>query len=468
MPAPDKLTITFCGGAGSVTGANFLIEFKGNKFLVDCGLVQGSRVAEAENQKPFPYDPASIKALFVTHAHLDHIGRIPQLVKSGFRGRIYSTPPTKDIAALSLVDSLGVLEKESRVHREPLPYSEDDIKRALALWEGVPYHQAIKSGDFTVTMKDAGHILGSAMFEFNLDTPCLSGHGVSKLTKIIFTGDLGNSPTPLLNDTEPITAADYLVMESVYGDRNHEDRGTRRELLEDIIENTMKAGGTLVIPAFSIERTQEMLYEIEQMMEQSRIPLVPVFIDSPLAIHVTEIYARYRAYLKSGVANFGLSGGQLFNFPQLHRTITTEESRSIAGFSPRKIVIAGSGMSNGGRVIHHEKRYLPDPKSALLLIGYQAAGSLGRQLQDGAKVVKILGDDVPVAAKVLSISGYSAHKGSDDLLNFVSHSAAGLKKVFVVMGEPKASFYLAQKIRDYLGVTAVAPEAGERAEIILN
>ncbi|MBI2100220.1 MAG: MBL fold metallo-hydrolase [Candidatus Vogelbacteria bacterium] len=457
MAEPSKLTITFCGGAGAVTGANFLIEFGGGKYLVDCGLFQGTRIAEEQNHQKFPYDPANVEALFVTHAHLDHVGRIPQLVRGGFRGKIYSTPPTKEIAALSLVDSLGVLEKEARTTHLPLLYSEADVKQALSLWATAPYHEAIKLGHFSVMMKDAGHILGSAMFEFTINN-----------TKIIFTGDLGNSPAPLLPDTEPISDADYLIMESVYGDRNHEDRRARRELLEDVIENTMKRGGTLVIPAFSIERTQEMLYEIENMTEQSRIPLVPVFIDSPLAIAVTEVYYRYRAYLKREVTDLSLHQGQIFNFPQLRRTVSTLESKAIAHFPNRKIIIAGSGMSNGGRVIHHEKRYLPGPDNVLLLVGYQAPGSLGRQLQDGAKLVRILDEEVPVRAKVVSISGYSAHKGADDLLNFVSSSAESLKKVFVVMGEPRASLYLAQRIRDYLGVTAVVPQAGERAEIILN
>jgi metallo-beta-lactamase family protein len=232
-----------------------------------------------------------------------------------------------------------------------------------------------------------------------------------------------------------------------------------------VIENTMKAGGTLIIPAFSIERTQEMLYEIERMMEESRIPFVPVYIDSPLAIHVTEVYKKYDNYLNRQVAPTVNGSGGIFAFPQLHQTVTTDESRAIAGMPPRKIIIAGSGMSNGGRVIHHEKRYLPDPKSALLLVGYQAAGSLGRQILDGAKSVRILGDDVAVRAKIMTISGYSAHKDSQGLFEFVSHNADTLKKVFVVMGEPKSSLFLVQKIRDYLGLDAVAPQGGESVTI---
>lgn len=458
-----KGTITFWGGAGSVTGANFLLELfneAGESFkiiLVDCGFHQGSKVADDQNREKFAYDPASIDYLLVTHAHLDHIGRIPKLVRDGFRGKIYSTPPTRDIAELSLIDSMGVLEKEARGSDLPPIYKEDDVEKALRMWETRGYHDTFELGDgVEVTMRDAGHILGSAMFEIKVNGK-----------KIVFTGDLGNSPSLLLPDTEAITDADYLVIESVYGDRNHEDREQSREQLENIIEDTMKAGGTLMIPAFSIERTQEIVYEIEKMMDQGRVPPVPVFLDSPLAINVTEIYKKHRGYFNEEVANnhVGLDG--LFHFPQLNLSLKTDDSRAINGAPPRKVVIAGSGMSNGGRILHHEKRYLPDPASALLLAGYQAAGSLGRQLQDGAKQVRILGEELEVRAKIYSVSGYSGHKGSDDLLQFVARTADTLKGVFVTMGEPKASLYLVQRIRDYLGLNAVAPSTGDKLELAL-
>ncbi len=456
MADTKKVRLTFCGGAGTVTGANFLLETEaGDKILVDCGLLQGPRVADDPNYHPFSYDPKSISALFITHAHLDHIGRIPRLVHQGFRGKIYSTPPTKEIAELSLIDSLGVLEKEARNHETELLYTEADVTETMRLWQTREYGETIEHGELVATLRDAGHILGSTMYEF-----------VYNGTKIVFTGDLGNSPAPLLRDTEVIGDANYLIMESVYGDRNHEDRTARKQKLEDIIENTMKAGGALVIPAFSIERTQEMLFEIEEMMEHSRIPLVPVFIDSPLAINVTAVYKKYaRQYLKDEVAPAVAGDGGIFRFPQLRLSVTTDESKSIAGHSGPKIIIAGSGMSNGGRVIHHEKRYLPDPKSALLLVGYQAPGSLGRQLQDGADSVTILGDRVPVHAKVITINGYSAHKGSDDLIDFAHRTADSLKQVFVVMGEPKSALFLVQRLRDYFGLKAIAPEPGSTFEL---
>jgi len=257
-------------------------------------------------------------------------------------------------------------------------------------------------------------------------------------------------------------------MESVYGDRNHEDRSQRRNLLEDAIEDTVKAGGTLMIPAFSIERTQEILFEIENMMEESRIPLVPVFLDSPMGIGVTAVYKKYAKYLNDAVRlEIEQANNKIFHFAQLHETLSTDESKAILRSNPKKIIIAGSGMSTGGRIIHHEKNYLSDPKSTLLLVGYQQAGSLGRMLQDGVKTVKIMGEEIAVRAKIASISGYSAHKDSDHLLQFVDDTKDTVQEVFVAMGEPKSAMFLAQRLRDYLGVNARFPEVGEVAEIEL-
>ena len=450
----DTASITFFGGTGTVTGANFLLEFTGamsQKILIDCGLFQGSQVADERNREQFPYDPKHIDALFITHAHMDHIGRIPSLVRAGFRGKIYSTPPTKDITALALVDSMGVLSKESAAKKQPPLYEQADIDRAMQLWETVEYHQVITLGQTTIVAKNAGHVLGSAMFEFGWEGK-----------KIVFTGDLGNSPVGLIKEGELLNDANYLVMESVYGDRNHETETETQSKLEEVIENTMQTGGTLMIPAFSIERTQEVLHAIQRMMAQSRIPVVPVFLDSPLAIAVTKVYKKFPQYLKAEVTGEQKVNGELFQFPQLQRCVTSDESKAIAHRPERKIIIAGSGMSNGGRILHHEKRYLPDPHSTLLLVGYQVPGSLGRLLQEGAKYVYIHGERIAVRAKVVTLSGYSAHRGSDDLLAFVEPTADSLKKVFVVMGEPRSSLFLVQRLRDYLGLDAVSPQPGQK------
>ena len=441
-----------------MTGANFLFKDgpSGLSILVDCGLFQGVKAFDDKNIEAFAYDPKTIDYLFVTHAHLDHIGRIPKLVKDGFNGVIYSTAPTKEIAEIALADSLNLFKKENE-DKEPF-FSTADITKSMELWKTAEYHETInlKEG-LRVSLKDAGHILGSTMFEF--------ARGENKL---VFTGDLGNSPSPLLYDTESIKGANYLVMESVYGDRNHEDRSERRNLLEDAIEDTMRAGGTLMIPAFSIERTQEILYEIENMIEESRIPLAPVFLDSPMGIRVTDIYKKYARFLNEGVRQqVEESGDSIFRFAQLHETLSTDESKAIFQANPKKIILAGSGMSTGGRILHHEKNYLSDPRSTLLLVGYQQMGSLGRLIQDGVKTVKIMGQEIAVRSQVRVIHGYSAHKDSDHLLEFVDDTKDTLKKVFVVMGETKAAMFLSQRIRDYLGVLAKAPEAAEVAEIDL-
>ncbi|MES2953632.1 MAG: MBL fold metallo-hydrolase [Patescibacteria group bacterium] len=455
----NSVKVTFHGGAGSVTGVNILVQFpgpKGPRILLDCGLVQGSKIGDKQNHEPFAYDMGSIDALFISHAHIDHTGRIPKLVKDGYRGPIYSTPPTKDIAHYLLLDSVGILTKEARAEGKQPLYEEKDVEPAMSQWKTVEYHQKVQFGELSVELLDAGHVLGSSMIEMTF-----------RGKKFVFTGDLGNSPAPFLRDTEDLSSPDYLFIESVYGDRNHEHRDDRRTKLEDVIEETAHRKGTLVVPAFSFERTQELLFEVKNMIEQSRIPLIPVYLDSPLAIHVTDVYNKYLSYYKEKSQQSHLMGDTMFGFPQLHPTLSTEESKSIAEKAGPKIVIAGSGMSNGGRILHHEKKYLPDPNNTLLMLGYQAPGTMGRLLQEGIKNVRIFGDEVPVRARVVSITGYSAHKDSDHLLEFVERSADSLKKVFVVLGEPKSSLFLVQKIRDNLGVNAVMPHAGETVELPL-
>jgi metallo-beta-lactamase family protein len=455
MAISKKLKLSFFGGAGEVTGSNFLIEGEGKKILIDCGLYQGSKIGDLRNLDPLLYNAAEIDVVFVTHAHIDHIGRIPKLIKDGFRGEIYSTIPTKEIGELSLMDSLGVLGKEAKRDKHPVIYREEDVLRAVKLWKTVNYHEPVKVGEnISVVFRDAGHILGSAMVEITYNGK-----------KILFTGDLGNSPAPLLRDTEKVTDADYMVIESVYGDRNHESVDERKKKTEQVIEDTISRGGVLMIPAFSIERTQDLLLEINNLVENKRIPPVSIFLDSPLAINVTKIYRNNQDFFNKEALGIIHGGDDIFNFPGLKLTPTTEESKKIIDYPNPKIIIAGSGMSNGGRIVHHEQNYLGDTRSTLMLIGYQAVGTPGRMLQEGAKRVRVNATEVEVKAKVVSISGYSAHKDGDHLFKFVKGTADTLKKVFVVHGEPKTTMFFVQRLRDYLGLNAMAPQAGESVEL---
>jgi len=384
------------------------------------------------------------------------VGRIPKLVKEGFAGKIYSTSPTRDLAELSIKDSIGLMEREERRKADKAGdgdqedeglYQMKDLERAMSIWSGVEYEKEIIVKDMKIIPHDGGHILGSAIYEISADNK-----------KLYVTGDLGNPPTPLLRPTYNIKNADYLVMEGIYGDRIHEGKKERKLKLERVIEDTVKKGGVLMVPSFSLERTQELLFELNDLVENGRIPQVPVFLDSPLAIKMTEVYRKYDDYFNKEAVYLIASGDKIFKFPGLKFTLSTEESKSINAIPAPKIIIAGSGMMTGGRILHHARRYLPDPKSTLLLVGYQAARSLGREIQDGAKMVKIFGEDIPVRAKIQTISGYSAHPDYNKLFDIVKNSADSLKRVFVAQAEPKSALFLVQRIRDYLGVDAVSPK----------
>jgi metallo-beta-lactamase family protein len=452
----EKLKLTFYGGVGSVTGANFMLESQKEKILIDCGLYQDEEVTSLRNED-FKYDPSLVNFLLITHSHADHIGRIPQLVKAGFVGTIYSTPETKEISVLMLEDAFNLMMRRANENKSEPVYSKEDVVKAVSLWKTIPYHQNFDLGDgFGVYFKDAGHILGSAIIEISKNSK-----------KIAFSGDLGNSPTPFLRDTEFVTDADYLLIESVYGDKNHEDRELRREKLKEVIKDTVKKEGTLLIPAFSVDRTQILLYEINSMVENKEIPAVPVFLDSPLGIRVTNIYRSMQDNLKDETKKIISKGDDVFDFPNLNKTESREESEGIEKVKGPKIIIASGGMSIGGRILFHEEKYLPEEKNTILFIGFQAAGSLGRMIQDGLKEVKINKSKVKVKAKIETITGYSGHKDSEGLLNFIEKAGekGKLKKVFVAMGETHSSMFLVQRIKDYLDIDAVSPTEGESFEL---
>lgn len=449
------MKLYFYGGARAVTGALYLLETSGLKILVDCGLIQGSHFCSKHNYDPFPFKPAGIDFLILTHAHIDHCGRIPKLWRDGFRGQIIATPPTKDLAYINLLDSQQLIERESAERNLPPLFSQADITGALALFEPLSYQKIrVLSAGVAVTLHDAGHILGSAVVEL-----------VAGGRKIIFSGDLGNAPSPFLNAPAIFSDPSYVVMESTYGDRLHGDRARRKDLLEDVIEETAGRGGTLMIPVFAIERTQEILFEINELVENHRVPAVPVFVDSPLAIKATAIYKQYLDYFNPAAQTLMTSGDDLFHFPGLKETRTVQESKEINAVAGPKIILAGSGMSAGGRIVHHERRYLDDPNNTILMVGYQSPGTLGRRLLAGERRVKIMDRWVDVKAEVRQIDGYSGHADQEGLLNWASRFRLSAKQVFVVQGEDHASQTLALLLRDNFGLNAHVPMLGEPAEL---
>ena len=460
----NKPVLTCWGGVGVVTGANFLLEIHpekvgsdSRKIMIDCGLLQGLPSAQKTNTEPFDYDPASIEMLFITHGHIDHIGKIPKLIKDGFKGLVYSSPETKAIASLMLVDMAKINQRNAETKNiEPL-YNLTDVDNAMAKWRTINYHEPKDFDDFKLELFDAGHILGSTMYKFTFPS------GKSML----FSGDIGNSPSPLLRNTEEVSGLSYLLMESVYGDRNHESKSDRDVKFKSIVEDTINRGGTLLVPVFSLERTQVLLYELNNLFESNQLKSIPVFLDSPLAIHVTEIYESITKDYNDKIQSEIKEGDDIFNFPRLKETTKTRDSREIINVPGPKIILAGSGMSTAGRILGHEEVYLPDPNATLLIAGYQALGTLGRELEQGAKEVIIDGQKVKVNARIEKIDGFSAHADSNALVNFVSHTKDTLEKVFVTMGEPKSSMFLAQRLNDELGVKAILPERGKRYELDL-
>jgi len=447
-----KTTLTFHGGAGSVTGANFLFDIGKSRVLVDCGLIQGNKFCEELNYGDFPYDPAHIDTLLVTHAHSDHIGRIPKLVRNGFRGSIISTPATKDIASVMFEDALNIMREESKEKGTPTLYDKEDIEKTLAGWSVCEYHESFDIGsDAVARFLDAGHILGSAMVEMERGG-----------RRIVVTGDLGNSPAPVVKETEQLEHVHYLIIESVYGDRLHGAVEDRREVLRGIVEEVLAKQGTLLIPAFSLQRTQAVLTELNALVEDSAIDPIPVYLDAPLALRLLPIYRRYTQHFNERLRKRISVGDDPFDFEGLTLTPRVEESRAIASAPNPKIIIAGSGMSHGGRIRSHEKRFLDNKDTTILFIGYQSAGSLGRRIAEGQKRVRVDDKWVTVRADVRHMSSYSAHKDRDQLLDVVANTASTLEQVFVAMGEPKSAQFFAQRVNDFLGVDSVVPERGQK------
>lgn len=452
-----SFSVGFYGGVGDVTGANFLLVVKGTKILIDCGLIQGVPRDIDPNSKAFGYDPKEIDFLFITHAHMDHIGRIGKLMKEGFAGKIYSTKATFDLTRLMLEDALSINEMQAeRKHIKPM-YHVKDLERAYGIWNTIEYKEDLSLSDhIAVVPHNTGHILGSCAFVFtNTETK----------ERITFTGDLGNSPNPLLQDADTDFETEYMIMESVYGDREHEEKENRKQILKHIISKVVSRGGVILMPVFSLEKTQMLLTELNDLVEQKLVPEVPIFVDSPLAIRLTEVYRENSKFFNETIQNQISSGDDVFAFPKLKFTYYKTESEQIDRVAGSKIIISASGISEGGRITAHEKRYLPTKANALVLIGHQILGSLGRRILEGQKEVFIDGSDVPVNAEIIQVSGYSSHAGSSQLLEYVEKVGGKLKRVFVCMGEPKSSFFLSQRIKDYLDIDAEVPSEGQVIEM---
>lgn len=443
------MKLSFHGAVAGVTGSCFLLETSTAKILIDCGMFQGERLVSHENLNEFPFDPKTIDAVLITHAHYDHTGRLALLAKNGFHGTVYMTPPTKDLAKIVLEDALNMMHDNAKRSGDPILYSKADLEKALGFCSGVNYHTQIEPAPGLRAMfHDAGHILGSSFI--SVDVPANETKS-GKPMRFVFTGDVGNERVPILPRTEVIEQADVIISESTYGDQDHDPHEGRVQELASFATRILNRGGTLIIPAFSIERTQELIYELDRLADDGLIPNVPVYLDSPLAIRATEIYRRYSSYLEFDREILKSPDHDFFSFPNLKETLTIDESKKINDDSGHKIIIAGSGMMTGGRILHHLKRYLADERSGILIIGFQAKGTLGRKIEEKQSPVTIFAERFEIKSEIKKLSTFSAHADRKKLASWLKPAEGDAKTIFLVHGdsETKIKFkeYLAQTIK---------------------
>jgi len=474
------MKVTFCGATKTVTGSNFLVEGAGKKFLVDCGLYQGGAKDEIKNEEPFPYDINEIDFMLLTHAHIDHSGRIPKLYKEGYRNPIYATNATCDLCAIMLPDSGHIQETETewknrkRIRRgeeELVPiYDAETAAKSLELFKGEPYNQIIElDDDIHVRFNDAGHMLGSSIIEI-----WIRENGENK--KIVFSGDLGNNDIPLLAEPTIIQDADFLVMESTYGNRLHIKNENKAKTFINIVTDTIKNGGTVVIPSFAVGRTQEILYELNKIKDSEddspeferkyRLLMnTPVYVDSPLAISATEVFKENMDLFDEETQELIRRGDNPLEFPGLKFTQTVEESKALNESNESAIIISASGMCEVGRIKHHLKHNIWNPKNTILFVGYQAPGTLGRKIVDGAKTVKIFGEEVAVNARVEYIEGYSGHADQAGLLHFVDSFVKKPNHIFLVHGEEESQKDLRDKINEKFDLPVSIPDYCESFDL---
>lgn len=454
------MKLSFFGAAREVTGSCHLLEAKDTngqtrKILIDCGMFQGEKFSEEKNHKPFPFDPKSLDAVFVTHAHLDHTGRLPKLIHAGYSGEIIATRPTIALTNLVLEDAFHIMEENRQRLGEPVLYEKEDVKLVYEKFRGLGYHEQIEVAPGITTMfHEAGHILGSAYISIEAEGK-----------RIVFSGDIGNDNVPILPDTEVLSRADVVVCESTYGHTIHEPSTERQDKLKTYVERTIKADGTLLIPAFSIERTQELLYALNEILLHEIKTTVPIFLDSPMAIRATELYRHFKEYLQFDAPIFSDPDRDFFSFPNLRETLDTAASKAVNETPSPKVIIAGSGMMTGGRIMHHLMRVLPDPKSAVLIVGYQAARTLGRRLYEGAKSVKLYGHETEVKAAVEAIGAFSAHGDQAKLTRWLRPEDGVVSRVFLVHGDPETQDVFATHLRHELAADVEVPEFGKSFEV---
>ena len=465
-----QVKIKFLGAARTVTGSCFILEARGHRFAVDCGMHQGNRAIERRNWDTTPYEPEGIEFFLITHAHIDHTGLLPRMVREGFRGPIYATIPTKDLLSIVLMDSAHLQEmdanwKNKRQLRQgggritPL-YTTKDAEATLPLCKGMPYEQPFEPfPGLKVNFRDAGHILGASLIELWLEE---KGRNI----KLVFSGDIGRPAQLLMADPSVVTEADFLFVESTYGDRDHKNEDDTLSELAEAIAYSYKNREKVVIPAFAVERTQEMMYSLYLLSREGRLPAdMPIFIDSPMAIHVTEIFRSHTDYLDDETRALIDRGENPLRLPQLHLSLTTEESMAINELQGPAIIISAIGKADAGRNRHHLRHNLWRSGASDVYVGFQAQGTTGRKIVDGAKTIRLFNEDIAVQAKVFTINGFSAHAGQSQLLDWLGHFVSRQMQVFLVHGEYAAQQVLAARIRERYGFEAVIPDYLEEIEL---
>jgi len=460
--------LTFLGAAENVTGSRYLLEINGSRLLIDCGLYQERSLAD-RNWAPFPIAPSSLDAVLLTHAHIDHCGYLPRLVRDGFNGPIHATTPTADIAKTVLLDSAKIQaedvafkkkrhEKENRPNPRPLEplYTVADVEQCCSHFSPVRYRQTVSIAEgVEATFTDAGHILGSASIR-------IQALGRS----IVFSGDIGRWNRPILEDPDYCPPADYVVMESTYGDRLHENTELISDRLCQVLQDTVKRGGNLIIPTFAIERAQEVLYYLNALLKNKCIPNIIVFLDSPMAVTVSKIFERNMDILDIDMNQLVRNKQSPFHFPGLEMVQTVDASKAINSIKGTVVIMAGAGMCTGGRIKHHLANNISRPESTVLFVGYQAVGTLGRLILNGITPVRLFGQQYPVRAKLEQISGFSAHGDRSELLQWVSRvGPRAPRKVFVTHGEPETAHSFAETLHQEKGFSASVPKYGEVAEL---